>query len=44
MKEAQQHPLLQWYLHNTHQRQFFQSGKGMAAGMDQATVRQLRAT
>ncbi len=42
--EARQHPLLQWYLHNTHQKKFFQGAEGMAAGMDDATVRQLRAT
>ena len=43
-EEARQHPLLQWYLSNTHQKKFFQGGEGMAAGMDEATVRQLRAT
>ena len=42
--EAKQHPLLQWYLQNTHQQRFFQGAEGMAAGMDEATVRQLRAT
>ena len=42
--EAEQHPLLGWYLHNTHQKKFFQGAEGMAAGMDEATVRQLRAT
>ena len=43
-EEARQHPLLQWYLENTHQKKFFQGAEGMAAGMDEATVRQLRAT
>ena len=42
--EARQHPLLQWYLHNTHQSKFFQGADGMAAGMDEATILQLRAT
>ena len=42
--EARQHPLLDWYLLNTHQRKFFQGAEGMASGMDEATVRQLRAT
>ncbi|MBC7801457.1 MAG: alkaline phosphatase family protein [Gemmatimonadaceae bacterium] len=42
--EAQQHPLLGWYLDHTHQQKFFQGAEGMAAGMDEATVRQLRAT
>jgi arylsulfatase A-like enzyme len=43
-REAAQHPLLRWYLHNTHQKKFFQGAEGMASGMDEATVRQLRAT
>ena len=42
--EAQQHPLLRWYLDHTHQQKFFQGAEGMASGMDEATVRQLRAT
>ena len=42
--EARQHKLLQWYLENTHQKKFFQGAEGMAAGMDEATVLQLRAT
>ena len=42
--EARQHPLLHWYLQNTHMQKFFQGGEGMASGMDEATVRQLRAT
>ncbi len=42
--EAEGHPLLRWYLHNTHQGKFFQGAEGMASGMDEATVRQLRAT
>ena len=43
-EEARQHPLLEWYLRNTHQEKFFQGGDGTASGMDEATVRQLRAT
>jgi arylsulfatase A-like enzyme len=43
-QEAAQHPLLRWYLHHTHQGKFFQGAEGMASGMDEATVRQLRAT
>ena len=42
--EARQHPLLQWYLENTHQKKFFQGAEGMASGMDEETVLQLRAT
>ena len=42
--EATQHPLLHWYLHHTKQQKFFQGGEGMASGMDEATVLQLRAT
>ena len=42
--EAAQRPLLHWYL--THQKQlsFFQGADGMASGLDEASVRQLRAT
>ena len=43
-QEAAQHPLLGWYLRNTNQAKFFRGGQGMAAAMDEATVRQLRAT
>ena len=42
--EAAQHPLLGWYLGHTEQHKFFQGAEGMASGMDDATVRQLRAT
>jgi len=42
--EARQHPLLQWYLDHTAMGKFFQGGEGMASGMDEATVQQLRAT
>ena len=43
-QEAAQHPLLLYYLRNTWQASFFQGGQGMAADMDEATVRQMRAT
>ncbi len=43
-QEAAQHPLLRWYLHHTRQGKFFQGAEGMASGLDEATVRQLRAT
>ncbi len=42
--EAAQHPLLQFYLENSHQSKFFRSGEGMVAEMDDATLRQMRAT
>ncbi len=41
--EAAQHPLLHWYLHQTQQSSFFKGAEGMASGMDEATIRQLRA-
>ncbi|MBV9539534.1 MAG: alkaline phosphatase family protein [Acidisphaera sp.] len=42
--EAAQHPLLAHYLRATRQASFFEGGEGMAADMDEATVRQMRAT
>jgi arylsulfatase A-like enzyme len=42
--EAAQHPLLQFYLAQTRQSSFFRDGEGMAAEMDEATIRQMRAT
>ena len=42
--EAQQHPLLKYYLSHSRQRSFFQGAEGMVSGMDDATVRQMRAT
>ncbi len=42
--EAAQHPLLGHYLRHTRQASFFQGGQGMAADMDDATIRQMRAT
>ena len=43
-KEAEQHPLLRHYLRTSKQRDFFRSAEGMVADMDEATVRQMRAT
>ena len=42
--EAAQHPLLQFYLRNTRMGSFFRGGEGMAAEMDEAAIRQMRAT
>jgi arylsulfatase A-like enzyme len=42
--EAAQHPLLRHYLRTTQQSGFFQRGEGMVAAMDEASVRQMRAT
>ena len=42
--EAEQHPLLKWYLAQSVQRSFFQGAEGMVSGMDDAAVRQMRAT
>ena len=42
--EAAQHPLLGHYLNHTRQSSFFTGAQGMIAGMDEATVAQMRAT
>ena len=42
--EAQQHPLLRFYLENTQRNKFFQNGQGLGSEMSEAEVRQLRAT
>lgn len=42
--EAQQHPLLRYYLENIQRSSFFQHGKGLGSQMDDAEVRQMRAT
>lgn len=42
--EAAQHPLLAWYVHGTRQESFFRGGQGAASAMDEAAVRQMRAT
>ena len=43
-EEAQQHPLLDFYLRTTSQRSFFERGKGASHAMDEEAVRQMRAT
>ena len=42
--EAAQHPLLRWYLDHTFASSFFQGADGAAAQLDDAAVRQMRAT
>jgi arylsulfatase A-like enzyme len=42
--EAAQHKLLDFYLRSTQQSSFFEGGEGMAASMDEASIRQMRAT
>ncbi len=42
--EAEQHPLLRHYLRTSRQRNFFRGAEGMVAAMDEASVRQMRAT
>ncbi len=42
--EAQQHPLLRFYLENSANRGFFQGAEGMVADLDEAAIRQMRAT
>ncbi|MFL5257882.1 MAG: alkaline phosphatase family protein [Rhodopila sp.] len=42
--EAARHLMLQWYLKNARQSGFFQRGEGMVADMDEAAIRQMRAT
>ncbi len=42
--EAEQHPLLAYYLRNSRQGSFFQRGQGLVAAMDEAELRQMRAT
>jgi len=43
-REAEQHALLDFYLRHTNQASFFRGGQGMAAAMDDAIIRQMRAT
>lgn len=43
-QEAAQHPLLAYYMRNARQGSFFQRGEGLVAAMDEAQVRQMRAT
>ncbi|MFN4089814.1 MAG: phosphoric/sulfuric ester hydrolase PehA [Alphaproteobacteria bacterium] len=42
--EAEQHPLLRWYIEHIAQSSFFQDGKGLARDMDEAAARTMRAT
>lgn len=42
--EAAQHPLLAFYLRDTLQDSFFERAPGLAAAMDDAAIRQMRAT
>jgi arylsulfatase A-like enzyme len=42
--EAAQHPLLRHFLRTAPRRSFFQGAEGMVADMDEASVRQMRAT
>lgn len=42
--ESAQHPLLRFYVENIQRKNFFQNGQGLASGMGEAEVRQMRAT
>lgn len=42
--EAQQHPLLRFYLDNIKSSSFFQGGQGLGSELDESQVRQMRAT
>ncbi|WP_142850214.1 phosphoric/sulfuric ester hydrolase PehA [Telmatospirillum sp. J64-1] len=42
--EAAQHPLLRFYIDNIRQGSFFQGAEGSGAAMDEAAIRQMRAT
>ncbi len=42
--EAKQHPLLDFYLRTTAMRGFFEHGEGPSSAMDEAAIRQMRAT
>jgi arylsulfatase A-like enzyme len=43
-EEAKQHPLLSFYLRNTLSKGFFEGAKGLGAELDEAAIRQMRAT
>jgi arylsulfatase A-like enzyme len=43
-QEAEQHPLLDFYLNAINQKSFFHGADGAAAEMDEAAIRQMRAT
>ncbi|MCW5223615.1 DUF4976 domain-containing protein [Verminephrobacter aporrectodeae subsp. tuberculatae] len=42
--EGQQHPLLRYYVESIPRSNFFQNGQGLGSAMDDAEVRQMRAT
>ncbi len=42
--EAEQHPLLRFYLDTVERKSFFHNGRGLGRDMDEAEVRQMRAT
>ena len=42
--EAEQHPLLRFYLDHSRNAKFFQGAEGMVSGLDEAAIRQMRAT
>ncbi|WP_149535593.1 phosphoric/sulfuric ester hydrolase PehA [Siccirubricoccus phaeus] len=42
--EAKQHPLLEFYLHGIGQGSFFHGADGAATALDEASIRQMRAT
>ncbi|MBV8538189.1 MAG: alkaline phosphatase family protein [Alphaproteobacteria bacterium] len=41
--EAEQHPLLRYYVEHIQQSNFFQNGRGLASAMSEAEVRRMRA-
>ncbi|SEB96794.1 Arylsulfatase A [Rhizobiales bacterium GAS191] len=43
-EEAKQHPLLDFYLRTTMNKGFFEGAKGAASELDEAAIRQMRAT
>lgn len=43
-QEGEQHPLLKFYIDNIGRQSFFQNGQGLGSQMDEAEVRQMRAT
>ena len=43
-QEAQQHPLLDFYLQSSLNQKFFQGAEGMVADLDEPAIRQMRAT
>ena len=43
-KEAEQHPMLRFYLDSIQRKKFFENGEGLGCEMDDAEIRQMRAT